>query len=161
VAGSGLFARAGLLSRGLDYATPVLKRSIVGGGFMIARWVVPLMLAIAIGCSHPQLGPGEVYNSQVITEDEIVASRGSNAYEVIHKLRSNFLTNRGETSLNRNQSTPYPTVYVDDQEFGPISTLSSIPAAQITMIRLYRVSEANAKYGSHNLSGVISITTRK
>jgi hypothetical protein len=128
---------------------------------MIARWVVPLTLTIAVGCSHPQLGPGDVYNSQVITEDEIVASRGTNAYEVIHKLRSNFLTNRGPTSLNKDQSTPYPTVYVDDQEFGPISSLSSIPAAQITMIRLYRVSEANAKYGSHNLSGVISITTRR
>lgn len=128
---------------------------------MNVRWVATLTLAIAVGCSHPKLGPGEMYNSQVITEDEIVASRGSNAYEVIHKLRSNFLTNRGETSLNRNQSNPFPTVYVDDQEFGPISTLSSIPAAQITMIRLYRVSEANAKYGSHNLSGVISITTRK
>jgi hypothetical protein len=150
-----------LLSQGLDYAAPALKRSFVGGGFMIARWVAPLMLAMVVGCSHPQLGPGEMYNSQVITEDEIVASRGSNAYEVIHKLRSNFLTNRGETSLNRGQSNPYPTVYVDDQEFGPISTLSSIPAAQITMIQLYRVSEANAKYGSHNLSGVISITTRK
>jgi hypothetical protein len=128
---------------------------------MIARWVVALTLTIAVGCSHPKLGPADLYNSQVITEDEIVASRGSNAYEVIHKLRSNFLTNRGETSLNQGQSNPYPTVYVDDQEFGPISTLSSIPAAQITMIQLYRVSEANAKYGSHNLSGVISITTRK
>ena len=128
---------------------------------MIARWVAVLTLAIAVGCSHPQLGPGEVYNSQVITEDEIIASRGSTAYEVIHKLRANFLTNRGETSFNRNQSNPYPTVYVDDQEFGPISSLSSIPAAQITMIQLYRVSEANAKYGSHNLSGVIAISTRK
>ena len=128
---------------------------------MIARWVLALPLAFAVGCSHPQLGPGEVYNSQVITEDEIIASRASTAYEVIHKLRANFLTNRGETSFNKNQSNPYPTVYVDDQEFGPISTLSSIPAAQITMIQLYRVSEANAKYGSHNLSGVISITTRR
>jgi hypothetical protein len=127
---------------------------------MIARWVVALPFVIVAGCSHPKLGPGDVYNSQVITEDEIIASRGANAFEVIHKLRSNFLSNRGQTSLNRNQSNPYPTVYLDDQEFGPISSLSTIPAAQITMIRLYRVSEANAKYGSHNLSGVISIYTR-
>ena len=128
---------------------------------MIARWVLALPFVIVAGCSHPKLGPGDVYNSQVITEDEIIASRASTAFEVIHKLRANFLTNRGETSLNRGQSNPYPTVYLDDQEFGPISSLSSIPAAQITMIRLYRVSEANAKYGSHNLSGVISITTRR
>src|SRR6202795_4744799 len=105
---------------------------------MIARWVIALPFVIVAGCSHPQLGPGEVFNSQVITEDEIVASRGSNALEVINKLRANFLSNHGETSLNRNQSNPYPTVYVDDQEFGPISTLSSIPAPQITMIHLHR-----------------------
>jgi len=128
---------------------------------MVARLVVALTLAVAAGCSHPRLGPGEVYNSQVISEDEIVASRASNAYEVIHKLRANFLTNRGETSFNRSQSNPYPTVYLDDQEFGPISSLTNIPAAQITMIRMYRVSEANAKYGTHNMSGVIAITTRR
>ncbi len=128
---------------------------------MVARVVIAMSLAVAVGCSHPRLGPGGVYNSQVITEDEIVASRASNAYEVIHKLRANFLSNRGETSFNRNQSNPYPTVYLDDQEFGPISSLSSIPAAQITQIRMYRVSEANAKYGTHNLSGVIAITTRR
>jgi hypothetical protein len=127
---------------------------------MNARWVIALPFVISVGCSHPKLGPGEVYNSQVITEDEIVDSRASTAYEVIHKLRANFLSNRGQTSFSRSQSTPYPTVYLDDQEFGPISSLSTIPAAQITLIRLYRVSEANAKYGSHNLSGVIAITTR-
>lgn len=128
---------------------------------MIARSVIALAVVITAGCSHPRPSPGEGFNSQVITEDEIVASRASNAYEVIHKLRANFLTNRGQTSFNRNQSNPYPTVYIDDQEFGPISTLSSIPAAQISMIRLYRVSEANAKYGTHNLSGVIAIFTRQ
>jgi hypothetical protein len=128
---------------------------------MIARLVVALSLAIAVGCSHPQLGPGDIFNAQVITEDEIIASHASTAYEVIHRLRANFLTNRGETSFNRRQSNPYPTVYVDDQEFGPISTLASIPAAEISMIRLYRVSEANVKYGTHHLSGVIAITTRQ
>ncbi len=128
---------------------------------MIARLVVALPLALVVGCSHPQLGPGEMFNAQVITEDEITGSRATTAYEVIHRLRANFLTNRGQTSFDRQQSNPYPTVYVDDQEFGPISTLVNIPAAEISMIRLYRVSEANAKYGTHHLSGVIAITTRQ
>lgn len=126
-----------------------------------ARFFVSLLPAVVFACSPPRLGPGEISNSQVITEEEIVASRAVNAYEVIHKLRANFLTNRGETGFNRGQSNPYPTVYVDDQEFGPISTLSSIPAAEIAMIRLYRVSEANARYGTRNLAGVIAITTRQ
>jgi hypothetical protein len=126
---------------------------------MVARWATALTLFAAVACSHPKLGPGDAYDSQIITEDEIIASHANNAFEAIHKLRSNFLTNRGATSV-KNESNPFPIVYVDDQEFGPISTLSSIPAAQISLIRLYRVSEANAKYGTHNLTGVIAITTR-
>jgi len=128
---------------------------------MIARWVVTLPLVLAVACSHPRLGPGDAFDPQVITEDEITASRAANAFEVIRKLRGNFLTNRGQTGVNRSAANSYPTVYLDDQEFGPISTLSSIPASQIAMIRLYRVSEANNKYGTHNLTGVISITTKQ
>ena len=127
---------------------------------MVGRWVTALTLVVAIACSHPQLGPGENFDPQVITEDEIVASHATNAFDAIHKLRANFLTSRGQTSMNRTAANTYPTVYIDDQEFGPISTLSSIPAAQISMIRLYRVSEANAKYGTHSLTGVIAITTK-
>lgn len=128
---------------------------------MLMRWVIILPFVVAVACSHPKLGPGEIYSSQVITEDEIAASHASNAFEVIHKLRANFLTNRGQTGINRTAANTYPTVYLDDQEFGSISTLASIPAAQIAMIRLYRVSEANAKYGTRNLTGVIAITTKQ
>lgn len=128
---------------------------------MVLRWAIPLTLGLALACSHPRMGPGDLYDSTIITEDEIIASRATNAFDVIHKLRANFLTNRGQTSVNRTQGNSYPTVYIDDQEFGPISTLSTIPASQISMIRLYRVSEANAKYGTHNLTGVIAITTRR
>lgn len=128
---------------------------------MVPRWVLALSLVVAAACSHPRLGPGEINDPSVITEDEIVASHASNAYEVIHKLRANFLTNRGQTGYNRTAANTYPTVYLDDQEFGPINTLSSIPASQIAMIKLYRVSEANSKYGTHNLTGVIAITTKQ
>lgn len=126
-----------------------------------ARWLPALLLGIGLACSHPRLGPGEVFNSQVITEDEIVASRASTAFDVIRKLRANFLTNRGETSFNRQESNPYPNVYVDNQEFGPISTLASIPASEISTIRLYRAWEATSRFGTHNLGGVIAITTRQ
>ncbi|MFL5524495.1 MAG: TonB-dependent receptor plug domain-containing protein [Gemmatimonadaceae bacterium] len=126
-----------------------------------ARLLVAVIPALAFACTPPRLGPGEIANSSVITEEEIIASRATNALEVIKKLRANFLNSRGETSLRQSQSQPYPTVYVDDQEFGPITTLSSIPAGNISTIRLYRVSEANVKYGSQNISGVIAITTRQ
>ncbi|HEX6627891.1 MAG TPA: hypothetical protein VF105_08055 [Gemmatimonadaceae bacterium] len=126
-----------------------------------SRTFVALVALLTIACSHPKLGPGEVANSQIITEEEITASRAATAYEAIEKLRANFLSNRGETSFDRRKSQPYPTVYVDGQEFGPISSLRSIPASEVALIRLYRSWEATTKFGTGNMGGVIAITTRQ
>lgn len=126
-----------------------------------ARVLFALLPAVMLACTHPRLGPSEMSNSQFISEDEIQASRESTAYDVIHKLRGNFLSYRGETSFDKSKSQPYPTVYVDGQEFGPISALRSIPASEISTIRLYRSWEATTKFGTGNMGGVIAISTRQ
>jgi len=126
-----------------------------------ARRILALVPAIVLACSSPRLGPGQISNSQLITEDEIEASRGSSAYDVIQQLRANFLSYRGETSFNKSRSSPYPTVYVDGQAFGPITTLKTIPAIQIASIRLYRSWEATTKFGTGNMGGVIEINTKE
>lgn len=126
-----------------------------------SRSLLRFVLISTLACSHPRSGPGEMNDSRLITEDEIVASRATTAYDAIQKLRANFLTYRGETSLNKARSTPYPTVYLDGQEFGPITTLRNIPAAQVATIRLYRSWEATTKYGPRNMSGVIEVSTRQ
>ena len=126
-----------------------------------SRWMLSMIGVLVLACSPPKLGPGLVADTQLITEEEIEASRGSNAFEVIRKVRGNFLTYRGETSGNRGASRPFPTVYLDDQQFGAIETLRTIPAAQISSIRLFRAWEATTKFGAHNMGGVIAITTKQ
>ncbi len=128
---------------------------------LATRYPVVLVAGLLLACTRPSLGPGELSNSQFITEDEITASRASNAYEAIQKLRANFLTYRGETSIDRSRSTPYPTVYLDGQEFGPIASLRTLPASEISTIRLYRAWEATTKFGAGNMGGVIAVTTRQ
>jgi hypothetical protein len=122
--------------------------------------LAPLFFAALLACSSPQLGPGRGRDPQLITEEEVVASLATTAYEVIHNLRPNFLSYRGETSFDKNTSRPYPNVYVDDQPYGPVSILRSIPASDVSSIRLYRSWEATTKYGSGNAGGVIAISTR-
>ena len=121
--------------------------------------VCTLALAVSCGSAGVSRAPG-VFNSQLITQDEIVASRATTAYDAIRKLRANFFSYRGETSL-RNTSSPFPTVYLDDQEFGAIASLRTIPAAHIATIRLYRAWEAGTRYGTGHMGGVIAITTRQ
>jgi|SRR5438105_15560554 len=128
---------------------------------LVMRTPLAAMCIAVLACSHPALGPGESGNSQLITEQEIDASRAATAYDAIQKLRANFLRYRGETSLDRNKSQPYPTVYVDGQEFGPIGSLRNIPASEVATIRLYRSWEATTKFGTGNMGGVIAVTTRQ
>jgi hypothetical protein len=126
----------------------------------VGKCMTGCLLLLAMACAPPRSqAPGSV-DSQIITEDEVDASRAANAYEVIQKLRANFLSYRGETSLNRNQSQPFPTVYVDGMEFGQIASLRTIPASQVSSIRLYRSWEATTKFGTGKMGGVIAVTTR-
>jgi hypothetical protein len=116
---------------------------------------------VFFACAPPHHARGESIKSHFITEAEIDASHGATAYEVIQELRPNFLTYRGETNFDRKKSQPYPTVYLDGQEFGPISILRTIPAPQIATIRLYRSWEATTQFGTGKMGGVIAITTRQ
>lgn len=124
-----------------------------------ARGRLVLLAVMLAACVTSRPKAGVAFDAHLITEAEIEASGSANAYEVIRKLRANFLSYRGETSFRRT-SSPYPTVYLDGQAFGEISTLRTIPAIHISSIRLYRSWEATTRYGTGNMGGVIAISTR-
>lgn len=126
-----------------------------------ARVMLATLSVGLLACAPQRVGSGESSGSQLITEEEIEASRAATAYDVIQKLRANFLSYRGETGFDKSTSRPYPTVYVDGQEFGPMNTLHNIPASQVATIRLYRSWEATTRFGTGNMGGVIAITTRQ
>jgi outer membrane cobalamin receptor len=125
------------------------------------RLILASLTTVIVACTAPSVHSSEDAKSQLITEDEVEASRAPTAYEVIQRLRAGFLTYRGETSFDKSKSHPYPTVYVDGQEYGPIGALRNIPASEISTIRLYRSWEATTKFGTGNMGGVIAITTRQ
>jgi hypothetical protein len=119
------------------------------------------LLVFGLACALPPVSGRAGMNSSLIASDEINALGAANAHEVIQKLRPNFLSYRGETSLRKARSSAYPTVYVDGISFGTIETLRTIPAMQIASIRLYRSWEAATKFGMGNMGGVLEITTRR
>ena len=124
------------------------------------RLMVAAASVLAVGCSPPRIAR-QGADTQLITEAEVDNSHAANAFEVIQKIRPNFLHDRGETSLSKSRSTPYPIVYVDGQEFGPIASLRNIPVSQISTIRLYHAWEAATVFGASSGGGVIAITTRR
>ncbi len=98
-------------------------------------------------------------SEQLITEKEIIESQAVTAYDAVVKLRGNFLTNRGKTSIIGNSPT-VPTVYLDGQVYGNPSTLKNISARHVASIRLYRAWEATTKFGASNVGGVIEVISK-
>ena len=112
-----------------------------------------------IACSRATETGGSA-SSNVITQAEIERSGAVNAYEAVQKLRSNFLTDRGKTTI-LGRSSSKPIVFLDGVQFGEIQSLRNISATQVRSIQLYRAWEAQQRYGNGVTGGAIEVTTRR
>ncbi|HLE56057.1 MAG TPA: hypothetical protein VJB15_03170 [Rhodothermia bacterium] len=129
-----------------------------------ARMLPVVMIAFSLGCASASSSgtSGENRKSQVITQKEISsAGMSGTAFEVVSRLRPNFLVSRGQTTISGQSVASYPNVYLDGVAFGDINALRNIDSAQIAEIRLYQAWEAQTKFGLGNNGGVIAITTRR
>ena len=100
----------------------------------------------------------------VIAEAEIStrASDAANALQVIQKLRPQMLRTRGLASpMDRTGETVQPRVYVDNIDYGNLSTLSNVNASQIREIRYINSRDATTSWGTGHMGGVILILTKK
>jgi len=123
--------------------------------------VAALVAATGAACARqPEMKNISTASNEIITEDEIVASHATNAYEVVNRLRGvTFLAVRGKNSVDPREPPPEIHVYVDGQGYGGINSLRTIPASQIAMIRFYKGFEAETKFGNGNVAGVIEVLT--
>ena len=129
-----------------------------------ARMLPVVLIALSFACAPPSSSGagGEDRKSQVITQREIsTAGMSGSAFEVVSRLRPNFLVSRGQTTISGQSVASYPNVYLDGVAFGDINTLRNIDSAQIAEIRLYQAWEAQTKFGLGNNGGVIAIITRR
>jgi hypothetical protein len=126
---------------------------------MLRTLRIGLFALTFLACTHASQGASRS-GENMITEEEVDASGGVTALDVIQKVRRNFLTNRGKTTLI-GSSPSLPSVFLDGVSFGEVGSLRNISARQISTIRLYRAWEAQQKYGNGYVGGVIEVTTRK
>ena len=121
------------------------------------RWLLAALVLVA--CTR-QTGSTGSADRDLITEEEITATSAINAYEIVQKLRGNFLSNRGKTTI-LGKSSATPIVYLDGVRYGEIPSLRNISATTVQSIRLYRAWEAQQRYGNDVMGGVIEVTTKK
>ena len=125
-----------------------------------------LVYAVAIiglsACATASTGKARARDYNVITQDEIVAQNGTNAYEVISHLRPQYLKTRGRTTIQGQPTvaSEYASVFMDNQFFGDLNSLTNIPTINIKEIHYLPVNEAVTRYGMQYGNGVIEIRTR-
>ena len=121
---------------------------------------VGAVLLVIGGCVHSGSSVAPGGDPTVITGEQIAALHAANAYEVVQSIHGNFLRSRGRESSDPNVP-PIPVhVYVDDTYLGDVSALSGISTQVISEIRLYQSYEAQYKFGSGHMGGVIQVITK-
>ena len=114
-------------------------------------------------CASAGAGAGsKLRDYNVITQSEITAQNGVNAYDVISHLRPQYLKTRGRTTIQSQPtvSTEYASVFMDNQFYGDLNTLHNIATINIKEIHYLPANEAVTRYGMQYGNGVIEIITR-
>jgi len=124
-----------------------------------AAWMIALLVVAgctAGGTPGSAAAPGQPRD--LITREQIDGMPVSSAWEVVQRLRPEFLRPRNpSSSVNRNLAV----VYVDGMRRGQPETLRSIPANDVEEIRFVNAIDAQQRYGPDHTGGVIEIRVRR
>lgn len=99
-------------------------------------------------------------SADVIPESEIAQQTGvTNAYDLIRRLRPNFLRNVERSSLRTNSSAPL--VRLNGQLLGELTELRGIEVTLLQEIRYFSIVEAESRWSGTLGRPVIAVTTKK
>lgn len=95
----------------------------------------------------------------VLTIEEIQGTHLNNAFEVVSRLRPQWLHNRGGPYPDPDGSVEVQVFY-NGQPVGNIETLKQYPLNTVATMRFIDPIRARATYGPPNGRGVITVTSR-
>lgn len=100
------------------------------------------------------------YHRDRITRDEVQerASDAKTAYDIVSRLRSQYLRPRPSGSI-RNRAPVPVRVYVDGVHRGGVDTLRDILAHNVALIEWMNGSDATTRWGTGHESGAILVRT--
>lgn len=118
----------------------------------LSRVAAVLLLVLAGGCASSNGEGGPRRNADLITAEEFAGFAGTTAYEVVQRLRPNWL--RGRSAADP------PVVFVDGIRMGGVQVLSTLQTTQFREIRHRGGPEATTLYGTGVGGGTIEVRTR-
>jgi hypothetical protein len=95
----------------------------------------------------------------MLTQEQIVATNSDNLYAAIAKLRPDWLTSRGPTSVT-DPSMTVPSVFMNGSLLGTTDALRQFGLNDVTEARYWEPGQASARFGMGHPRGVIELTRR-
>lgn len=135
----------------------------------LRRAFAALLLASATACASggaSAAGSSAASNRSVITESELPTSGTETAYDVIMRLRPEFLRVRPAQKYSLQEGAgasgpaPAPALIVNGQRAGELSDLRQIAATSLRTVRYYTIEQAKRKFGMQYDGGAIEIEYR-
>ena len=125
----------------------------------LSRFATIVTLA---ACASSGATAGTSHQTDLITAAEISTSGTTNAWDLINRLRPNWLKQQAVGSIGGGARTQVVAVYVDGHRFGDISTLRSISSSTIRSAQWLDAARAATvlnEVGSDPIAGAIVIKT--
>ena len=129
------------------------------------RFGLALGIAAAIGMGCGRRDPVPLSDPDVITVDQIVKSKATNAYDVIATLRPQMFkahgapTTRGQQAANAGRQGVPVVVYIDNVKAGAVAELKTLSKLDVQEIRYLSPRVATDRWGLNHAGGVIYVTT--
>ena len=120
-----------------------------------------LLSACASGGTFQRLDRAALasYDRRLLVADEVAHAEAGSAYDLIRRLRPEFLISRGPTSILLT-SPDTPEVFVDGIRRGGIEELQYLPASDVYDVHFYPMSAVPVAFSGNHPAGVIVVRTR-
>jgi len=139
---------------------PEQERRMKNASFGFLAMAAAGMLACASSGSTPKASESSRDN---VTSMEIQATSASTAYDLVNKLRPQWLRASGVSSIGGRATGPVILVYLDGNRIGTLEALRTLSAGGIQTMQFLSATRAAVvltDIGTDAIAGAISIKTR-
>jgi hypothetical protein len=123
----------------------------------------PITLALAaviVGCASATSQSGSSRGSGAkLTQEQLSASNADNLYDAINKLRPNWLSSRGPTSVTNSTPTGVD-VFMGNTLLGKADYLHQVRPGDVSEVKYWDPGSAAARFGMGHPRGVIELTRK-
>ena len=94
-----------------------------------------------------------------LTREQLAAANTANLYEAISKVRPEWLSSRGPTSVTNSTPTSVD-VFMNGSMLGKAEYMKEVGVLDVTAVRYWDAASASARFGMGHPRGVIEIVTK-